>query len=75
MHQFRYKEYNFLFTFNMFMSCSSSFFRKADKLKEKIQINKDLLSDNETWLTQQQLQVSLLKLQISYFLIKTSYRF
>ncbi|EEB12909.1 smg-7, putative [Pediculus humanus corporis] len=30
--------------------------KKADKLKEKIIINKDLLTDNETWLTQQQLQ-------------------
>ncbi|KAK6641585.1 hypothetical protein RUM44_013300 [Polyplax serrata] len=30
--------------------------KKADKLKEKIQVNKDLLTDNETWLTQQQLQ-------------------
>lgn len=49
-------------TNNVTVFCS---FRKADKLKEKIQVNKDLLTDNETWLTQQQLQVGILFQQAS----------
>ncbi|KAL0275945.1 UNVERIFIED_CONTAM: hypothetical protein PYX00_003648 [Menopon gallinae] len=30
--------------------------KKADRLKERMQISKDLLTDNEAWLSQQQLQ-------------------
>ena len=40
--------------------CNTIYFiyfrRKADRIKERIQINKDLLNSNEAWISQQQLQ-------------------
>jgi hypothetical protein len=52
-------------------------FRRAEKLKEKVQNSRDLLNDNEAWACQQQLQVSTVRVLInceflfSYFKVRT----